>query len=64
MFDPGASHTYSRVIDHLALREGKPPFIFDAVDAFYSAPETEECYVDPPKEYLKKLEAAGESTDI
>ena len=64
LFAPGAAHAYSRVIDHLSLREGLPTFIFDAVDAFYAAIETEECYVDPPVQYIENIRANGGDVDI
>ena len=64
LFAPGASHCTTRVIDYLALKKGHTTFAFDAIDAYFQAPETEDVVVDPPLEYLKRLENAGKDTNI
>ena len=64
LFAPGASHCTSRIIDYLALKKGYTTFAFDAIDAYFQAPETENIVVDPPLEYLKRLEEAGGDTNI
>ena len=64
LFAPGASHCTSRIIDYLALKKGYTTFAFDAIDAYFQAPETENIVVDPPPEYLKRLEDAGGDTNI
>ena len=64
LFAPGASHCTSRIIDYLALKKGSTTFAFDAIDACFQAPATENIVVDPPPEYLKRLEEAGGDTNI
>ena len=64
LFAPGASHCTSRIIDYLALKKGYTTFAFDAIDANFQAPETEDVVVDPPLEYLKRLKDAGRETNI
>ena len=64
LFAPGASHCTSRIIYYLALKIGFSTFAFDAIDAYFQAPETENIVMDTPLEYLKRLEDAGGDTNI
>ena len=54
----------SRVIDHLGVQHGYVFFTGDATNAFWQVPIDEECYMMPPKEWLKKREEKGEGTNV
>ena len=64
LYCAGSSPECNRFIDALALKEDVYTFELDVVDAYYTAPETELCWVKPPPEYLDMREADGLSRDI
>ncbi|CAK0865232.1 unnamed protein product [Prorocentrum cordatum] len=64
LFTPGSAPISNRLIDFVALKRGFEVMTLDATGAFYRAPEHEDVVVDPPQEYLDRLQAEGKSTDI
>ncbi|CAK0881954.1 unnamed protein product, partial [Prorocentrum cordatum] len=64
LFTPGSAPISNRLIDFAALKRGFEVMTLDATDAVYQAPEHEDVVVDPPQEYLDRLQAEGKSTDI
>ncbi|CAK0808372.1 unnamed protein product [Prorocentrum cordatum] len=64
LFTPGSAPISNRLIDFAALKRGFEVMALDATGAFYRAPEHEDVVVDPPQEYLGRLQAEGKSTDI
>ena len=64
VFAPASCPLTARVIDTLALRGDLPTAVLDATAAYYQAPETEECYVNPPLEFLRAEAKAGRSTNV
>ncbi|CAE8694497.1 unnamed protein product, partial [Polarella glacialis] len=56
LFAPNSLASTSRVVDLRAVKKKHPTFTFDLTNAFFHAPEDEECYVDPPAEWLDEEE--------
>ena len=54
----------SRVIDYLTVECGYSCFTADATNAFWQVPISEECYMDPPREWLKAREEKGEDIQV
>ena len=54
----------SRIIDYLAVECGYSCFTADATNAFWQVPISEECYMDPPKEWMEKRAESGEDTQV
>ena len=64
LFAPGASYCTGRIVDILSLKRRVPTFTLDCTDAFHQAPELDDMVVEPPEEYLYRLRAAGQCTEI
>ncbi|CAK0797434.1 unnamed protein product, partial [Prorocentrum cordatum] len=64
LFTPGSAPISNRLVEFVALKRGFEVITLDATDAFYQAPEHEDVVVDPPQEYLDRLQAEGRSTGI
>ena len=64
LFAPGASYYTGRIVDILSLKRRVPTFTLDCTDAYHQAPELDDVVVEPPKEYLNRLRAAGKCTNI
>ena len=64
LFAQGASHCTGRIVDILSLNRRVHTFTLDCTDAYHQAPELDDVVVEPPEEYLNRLQAAGMSTDI
>ena len=56
LFAPSTSSSTSRIIDVITVKRGWKTAIGDATTAFFHADEEEECYVDPPKDWLADQE--------
>ena len=59
VFAPSSGHSTSRIVDYIALKKGYHTLNGDVTNAFLHVPEDEECYVDPPREWLAKRSALG-----
>lgn len=64
IFATASSGITSKLIDILAARTGFPTMTADASNAFWHVPIKEECYTDPPPEWLEQRRAAGMDTDV
>ena len=53
LFAPSSGANTSRIVDLVAVKRGHDTFIVDITCAFFHAPEEEECYVQPPQEWLE-----------
>ena len=59
VFAAATEQTTSRLIDFVGLQLYLCFLTFDFSTAFLNAPETEECYVDPPVEWVEEERQAG-----
>ncbi len=59
VFAPRSGHSTSRVVGDGALKKRHRTFAVDITNAFLRLPEDEECYVDPPREWLAKRSELG-----
>ena len=64
VFAPSSGHSTSRTVDYTSLKKRYRTFTGDVTNAFLHVPEDEECYVDPPREWLAKRLAAGLSIEV
>ena len=60
----GASNCTGRTVDILSLKRRVPTFTLDCTGAFHQAPELDDVVVEPPEEYLNRLRAAGQCTNM
>ena len=63
-FAASSSAATSRLVDFVALKEGRASFVGDCVKAYYQAEQTEAVCVRPPREHLLARAAAGLRTDV
>ncbi len=69
LFAPGSTSLTSRAADFLSLKDDDPndPMVVavgDETNAYYQAPEDQEIYCDPPREWLAARAKAGLSIDV
>ncbi len=64
MFAIASSTSTSTVIGVVETEKGYARFTADAHHAFWHVPIKEECYTDPPREWLAARKENNESTDV
>ena len=64
VFAPSSGHSTSRIVDFVALKKRQHTFTGDITNAFFHVPEDEECYVDPPREWLARRRRLGLSVKV
>ena len=63
-FAPSSTPSTGRIIDYLSLEESYHTFTADVTNAYFHVDEDEECYVDPPAEWLEQQAASENPTSV
>ena len=58
-FAPSSTPSTGRIIDYLSVKKSHHTFTTDVTNAYFLVDEDEECYVDPPSEWLEQQAALG-----
>jgi len=64
LFAASSQPSSGRIIDFIGLKRRWLPFEIDAESAYLNVPETEECYMRPPKEWIDNEERQKRDTDV
>ena len=64
VFAPRSTPSTERVIDCLSLKKSYHTFTADVTNAYFHVNEDEECYVEPPAEWLEQQAALGNPTCV
>ena len=59
VFAPSSTPSTRSVIDYLSLKKSYHTFTADVTNAYFHVDEDEECYVDPPAEWLEQQATRG-----
>ena len=62
VFAPSSTASTGLVNDYLSLEKSCHTFTADVTNAYFLVDEDEECYVDPPAEWLEQQAALGNPT--
>ena len=62
--EPCSTPSTGRIIDYLSLKKSYHTFTADVSNAYFLVDEDEECYVDPPAEWLEQQAALGNPTSV
>ena len=63
-FAPSSTTSTGRIIDYLSLKNSYHTFTADVTNAYFHVDEDEECYVDPPAEWLEQQAALENPTSV
>ncbi len=63
-FAPSSGRSTSRIVDYVALKKRYRTFTGDIKNAFLHVPDDEECYLEPPREWLAKRSELGLSLKL
>ena len=63
-FAPCSTPNTGRIIDYLRLKKSYHTFTADVTNAYFLVDEDEECYVNPPAEWLEQQTALGKPTSV
>ena len=64
VFAPSSTPSTGRVIDYSSLKKAYHTFTADVTHASFHADEDEECYVNPPAEWLQQQAALWNPTSV